>query len=105
MRLIWEIHSGWPDAVDRVCNAFRVVISTVDTAMKAVSRLLSTPVVSRLLKMRPLGLQIVDEVQRCRAWQLFSLMLHAQTAVWVGDQMQKLPNIIANARFPDAVLI
>ena len=33
MRLIWEIHLGWPDVVDRVCNAFRVVISTVDTGM------------------------------------------------------------------------
>ena len=91
MRTVWLIWESWPDGVAKVCERICVLISTVDTAMKAAGGLLNTPVVQTLLKSRPLSLHLVDEVQRCRVWQLAALMLNSRTCVWVGDRLQQLP--------------
>jgi hypothetical protein len=94
MRIVWEIWMNWSDAIDRVCKSVRVVISTVDTGMKAVAGLLqSSELVNRLLKDRPPSLLLLDEVQRCRVWQLMALTLSHRTVVTVGDRLQELPDV------------
>lgn len=94
MRIVWEIWMNWSEATVQVCNSVRVLISTVDTGMKAAAGLLQSSVlVNKLLKDRPPTLLLLDEVQRCRVWQLMALTLCHRTVVTVGDRLQELPDV------------
>jgi len=92
MRQLWELFRQWKPAQEAVLLEFRVVVCTVDLALKAFAKESQWPL-SQLLSVGKVRALIIDEAQRVPASVGLALAANTPQLVLVGDPGQVTPTL------------